>query len=50
MGMSVEQYVLKAVAGVRAGDLEQALLVLPFTDALRLLSYLGSWLKQGSQV
>jgi hypothetical protein len=50
MGMPVEQYVLKAVSGVRAGDLEQAILVLPFSDALRLLHYLGLWLQQGSQV
>lgn len=35
---------------VQAADLEQALLVLPFTEALRLLSYLCQWLRQGQQV
>lgn len=41
---------LAAVGRVRAGDLEQALLVLPFSDALRLLHYLCSWLARGSRV
>lgn len=41
---------LRAVGGVRAGDLEQALLVLPFSEALRLLSYLCAWLAQGTKV
>ncbi|EIE21123.1 transducin family protein [Coccomyxa subellipsoidea C-169] len=49
-GRSVEEYVLAAVGRVRAGDLEQALLVLPFSDALRLLHYLCSWLARGSRV
>ena len=29
---------------------EAALLVLPFSDALRLLSYLAAWLRRGTQV
>ena len=37
-------------AMVQAADLEQALLVLPFTEALRLLSYLCQWLKKGLQI
>ena len=36
--------------GVKAGDLEQALLVLPFMDALRLLDHLLAWLAAGLQV
>ena len=36
--------------GVKAADLEQALLVLPFTDALRLLEHLLEWLAAGLQV
>ena len=35
---------------LQAADLEQALLVLPFTEALRLLSYLCQWLKKGRQI
>ncbi len=50
LGLGPGAYVLRAVGGVRAGDLEQALLVLPFADALRLLGYLGAWLARGSQV
>ena len=40
---------LKALAGVRANELEQALLLLPYTDALRLLTYLCHWLRKGLQ-
>lgn len=46
LGLSPGAYVLKVLAGVRAADLEQALLSLPFTDALKLLAYLAAWLKQ----
>ncbi len=35
---------------MRSSELEQALLLLPFTDALRLMSYLVAWLKEGGQV
>ena len=37
------------LSALQAADLEQALLVLPFTEALRLLSYLCQWLKKGLQ-
>lgn len=37
------------LCALQAADLEQALLVLPFTEALRLLSYLCQWLKKGLQ-
>lgn len=50
LGRSIEEYVLETVRRVRPGDLEQALLVLPFSDALRLLQYLCSWLAAGTQV
>ncbi len=36
------------VSGVKSADLETALLMLPFSDALRLLSYLPEWLEQRS--
>ena len=43
-------YVLRVVAHVRSSELEQALLLLPFTDALRLMGCLVAWPRQGSQV
>ena len=41
---------LRAAARVKAADLEQALLMLPFHDALRLLGYLRDGLASGSEV
>ncbi|XP_006651048.2 WD repeat-containing protein 3 [Oryza brachyantha] len=42
-GQSPSDYVLNVVSNVRANDLEQALLSLPFSDALKLMSYLKEW-------
>lgn len=50
LGRTPSQHVLSVVAGIRASDLEQALLLLPFNDALTILDYLVEWLEQGSQV
>lgn len=50
LGLSPSAYVLRSVQQVRANDLEQCLLLLPFTDALRLLTYLPQWLEGGNQV
>lgn len=36
------------MGAVKAADLESALLMLPFSDALRLLAYLPSWLEPGA--
>ena len=49
-GLQMGQYVLRAAARVKAADLEQALLMLPFHDALRLLEYLRDGLASGSEV
>ncbi len=49
-GMDAGTYVRSAVSGVRPGDLEAALLCLPFADALRLLPRLAQWLATGAQV
>ena len=49
-GLAPGPYVLRALQKVRAAELEQALLMLPFADALRLLAYLPPWLAHGSQV
>ncbi|KAF8065837.1 wdr3 [Scenedesmus sp. PABB004] len=50
LGLPADAYVLRAVSGVRANDLEQALLLLPFNDALRLLAWVSGWLAKGAQV
>lgn len=50
LGMSPSEYVLGALAKVRGSDLEQALLLVPFTDALRLLRYMCEWLRKGAKI
>ena len=50
LGLSPSDYVLRSVNNVRGSDLEQAILLVPFTDALRLLSYLAGWLRRGIKV
>lgn len=50
-GMNPSAYVLRKVRDVKPGDLEIALMSLPFSDALSLLGYLCEWLEHGgSQV
>ncbi|KFK39464.1 hypothetical protein AALP_AA3G248000 [Arabis alpina] len=43
LGLSPSDYVLRAMSKVRTNDLEQALLPLQFSDALKLFSYMGNW-------
>ncbi|KAL3839717.1 hypothetical protein ACJIZ3_024308 [Penstemon smallii] len=43
LGLSPSDYVLRAVSSVNTNDLEQTLLALPFSDSLRILSYLKHW-------
>ncbi|KAL5740887.1 hypothetical protein ACOSQ2_030067 [Xanthoceras sorbifolium] len=43
LGLSPSDYVLRAVSSVNTNDLEQTLLALPFSDALKLMSYLKDW-------
>ena len=50
MGLTPSEYVLRSLEQVRGSDLEQALLLVPFTDALSLLNYLTSWLKRTSKI
>ncbi|KAG6555190.1 hypothetical protein Mapa_003229 [Marchantia paleacea] len=50
LGMSPHAFVLRAVSSVRPSDLEQALLMLPFMDALKLMGYLKGWISEGTQV
>jgi U3 small nucleolar RNA-associated protein 12 len=46
LGLDPGAYVRRALGAVRAGELEQALLLMPFADALRLLAYVASWLDE----
>ena len=50
LGLRPAAYVLRCLGNVRANDLEQALLLLPFTDAVRLMRYLAGWLEEEAQV
>lgn len=43
LGLSPSEYVLRALSSVHTNDLEQTLMALPFSDALKLLSYLKDW-------
>ncbi|PON49000.1 Guanine nucleotide-binding protein, beta subunit [Parasponia andersonii] len=43
LGLSPSEYVLRALSNVQTSDLEQTLLALPFSDALKLLAYLKEW-------
>ncbi|KAK1290249.1 hypothetical protein QJS10_CPB18g01704 [Acorus calamus] len=42
-GLAPGDYVLQALSNVQTNDLEQTLLSLPFSDALKLMSYLEEW-------
>ncbi|KAF5773170.1 putative transcription factor WD40-like family [Helianthus annuus] len=42
-GLSPSDYILRSVSKVHTNDLEQTLLALPFSDALKLLSFLKDW-------
>lgn len=44
--VSPDKYVLNVVEKIKANDLEEALLVLPFSKVLSLLSYIESWAKK----
>jgi U3 small nucleolar RNA-associated protein 12 len=44
--LPADKYVLTVVQKVRANDLEEALLVLPFSQVLSLINYLDQWAKK----
>lgn len=50
LGLTPSEYVLRALEQVRGSELEQALLLVPFTDSLTLLNYLATWLKHTSKI
>ncbi|KAJ0970245.1 hypothetical protein J5N97_023122 [Dioscorea zingiberensis] len=49
-GLSPSDYVINAISSVHTNDLEQTLLSLPFTDSLKLLSYMKDWLTRFDKV
>ncbi|KAK7396602.1 hypothetical protein VNO78_17727 [Psophocarpus tetragonolobus] len=49
-GLSPSDYVLSAFSNVHSNDLEQTLLALPFSDALKILSYLKDWTSYSDKV
>lgn len=49
-GLSPSEYVLHAISIVQTNDLEQTLLSLPFSDALKLISYLKDWASNPAKV
>ncbi|CAM0136951.1 beta transducin [Umbelopsis sp. WA50703] len=44
--LPADKYVLQVVEKVRANDLEEALLVLPFSKVMSLINYLDQWAKK----
>lgn len=50
LGLSPDEYVLRAVSSVRASELEQALLLLPFASAVSLLGFCARWLRRGTDL
>ncbi|XP_050227570.1 uncharacterized protein LOC126677138 [Mercurialis annua] len=50
LGLVPSDYVLRTLSNVRTNDLEQTLLALPFSDALKLLSYLKDWASNPDKV
>ncbi|KAJ7972325.1 WD repeat-containing protein 3 [Quillaja saponaria] len=49
-GLSPSDYVLSAFSNVHSNDLEQALLALPFSDALKLMPYMKEWVSYFDKV
>ena len=50
LGMTPERYALRSIENVKPADLEQAILALPFSNALALLDYLMGWLQAGERI
>lgn len=50
LGFSPSDYILRSLSNVHTNDLEQTLLALPFSDALKLLSYLKDWSSKPDKV
>ncbi|XP_039024817.1 WD repeat-containing protein 3-like isoform X2 [Hibiscus syriacus] len=50
LGLSPSDYVLRALSNISTNDLEQTLLALPFSDALKLLCYTKDWTSNHDKV
>jgi len=49
-GITAEDYLLKVLNQVTSPELEQALLVLPFTYVMQMIPYLDNWIKKEQSV
>ena len=49
MGMTKGDYMLRALESVKPAELEQTILILPFTTALSLVPFLVEWLQERKQ-
>lgn len=50
LGLSPSDYVLRAISNVKMNDLEQTLLAIPFSDTLKLMSYLKDWTSKPDKI
>jgi hypothetical protein len=49
LGMTKGDYMLRALESVKPAELEQTILILPFTTALSLVPFLVEWLQERKQ-
>ncbi|KAL6045453.1 beta transducin [Balamuthia mandrillaris] len=49
-GKSPSEYLLGVLKGIRSSELEEALLVLPFTTVLTFFKYLNEWMREGKDI
>lgn len=50
LGLEPATFVWKTIGSISPSDLEQTLMVLPFSDALRIVKYLPAWLEKADRV
>lgn len=50
LGMSPSAYVLKTLKDIRPSELDEALLILPFSIVVTFFHYLESWAREGKEV
>ncbi|KAJ3452488.1 wd repeat-containing protein [Anaeramoeba flamelloides] len=50
LGLSPADYMLKMIKSIHPNDLQEALLVVPFTSAIKLLSFINIWIKQQKEI
>jgi len=50
LGLNASGYLLKTLKEIKSNDLEQSLLVMPFSSVLKFVEYLLIWIREGSQI